>query len=72
MALTACPECSQQISDKAYACPGCGYPVSSVAKRNFGWSGVAHTWLTASAIQGVVAFIAIAVVAIVWILKSSG
>ncbi len=29
MALITCPECSRQISDKARACPGCGYPVES-------------------------------------------
>lgn len=70
MALIACPECSKQISDKAYACPNCGYPTSAAAKRSFGWSGVAHTWLTTSAIQGIAAFVAIALVAIVWILKN--
>ena len=26
MALIDCPECRQQISDKALACPNCGYP----------------------------------------------
>ncbi|HEU4457407.1 MAG TPA: hypothetical protein VFR81_30335 [Longimicrobium sp.] len=26
MSLTACPECSRQISTAAFACPGCGYP----------------------------------------------
>lgn len=26
MALISCPECSQQISDKAQACPHCGCP----------------------------------------------
>ena len=30
MALVKCPECSSQISDKATACPSCGYPISSV------------------------------------------
>lgn len=27
MALISCPECGQQISDKAANCPQCGYPV---------------------------------------------
>lgn len=70
MALTPCPECNKQISDKAYACPGCGYPISPAAKRGFGWSGVAHTWLTTSAIQVVIALAVIALVAVVWILKN--
>ena len=29
MALIKCPECSAQISDKANACPSCGYPIVS-------------------------------------------
>jgi len=69
LALIACPECSKQISDKAFACPGCGYPVSPSAKRGLGWSGVAHALVTTSALQGVIAFIAIAAVAIVWIIS---
>lgn len=28
MALLACPECAHTISDKAYFCPGCGYPTA--------------------------------------------
>jgi TM2 domain-containing membrane protein YozV len=28
MALVQCPECSIQVSDKAIACPSCGYPIS--------------------------------------------
>ncbi len=27
MALITCPECQQQISDQATACPNCGYPL---------------------------------------------
>jgi ribosomal protein L7/L12 len=27
MALIKCPECSNEISDKAIACPKCGYPL---------------------------------------------
>jgi TM2 domain-containing membrane protein YozV len=29
MALVSCCECSQKISDRAVACPGCGAPVSN-------------------------------------------
>lgn len=28
MALLACPECAHTLSDKAYFCPGCGYPTA--------------------------------------------
>lgn len=27
MALLQCPECGHNVSDKAVACPGCGYPI---------------------------------------------
>lgn len=36
MALTTCPECSGKVSDKAYSCPHCGFPLRdgiSVARR---------------------------------------
>ncbi len=29
MALTQCPECSGTVSDKAYFCPHCGYPLQN-------------------------------------------
>ena len=29
MALPKCPECKHDVSDKAAACPHCGYPISS-------------------------------------------
>ncbi len=29
MALINCPECEKQISDKALACPNCGYPIAN-------------------------------------------
>ena len=28
MALIKCPECGKEISDKASACPNCGYPIN--------------------------------------------
>ncbi len=28
MALIHCPECEEKISDKATACPRCGYPMN--------------------------------------------
>ncbi|MDB6040693.1 MAG: Zinc-ribbon protein [Verrucomicrobiales bacterium] len=29
MALIKCPECSNDVSDKASSCPKCGYPIQS-------------------------------------------
>ena len=34
MALIRCPECKQQISSKAKACPHCGFPLDDVIKPN--------------------------------------
>lgn len=31
--LIKCPECELQVSDKAYSCPHCGYPLKSDAKN---------------------------------------
>lgn len=28
MAITKCPECGKEVSDKAQSCPNCGYPIS--------------------------------------------
>lgn len=30
MALIQCPECGREVSDKAKACPGCGYPIAEL------------------------------------------
>ena len=48
MALITCPECGKALSDKAYACPHCGYPVREKNKSyslrlgNAGESGYAQ------------------------------
>lgn len=34
MALINCPECNKQISDKAVACPNCGYPLEIIQRKN--------------------------------------
>lgn len=34
MALINCPECGRQVSDKAPACPDCGYPINAVSQPN--------------------------------------
>lgn len=31
MALINCPECKKQVSDKASACPNCGYPLGNIS-----------------------------------------
>lgn len=30
MALVPCPECHQEVSDRAVSCPQCGYPIASL------------------------------------------
>lgn len=32
MALIRCPECGKEISNKAEACPNCGYPIAGLGK----------------------------------------
>jgi hypothetical protein len=38
MALIRCPECQREVSDKALACPGCGYPLLGTAMPVLGAS----------------------------------
>jgi RNA polymerase subunit RPABC4/transcription elongation factor Spt4 len=33
MALSPCPECSKIISDQAFFCPNCGYPLHPQVKN---------------------------------------
>ena len=33
MALTKCPECSNEVSDKATSCPKCGHPLQAAAPQ---------------------------------------
>jgi hypothetical protein len=33
MALTRCPECQREVSDRANACPGCGHPLAQTGWR---------------------------------------
>jgi predicted nucleic acid-binding Zn ribbon protein len=33
MALTTCPICSKQVSEESHACPHCGHPFRSEAKK---------------------------------------
>ena len=33
MALMICPECGGQVSDKAHACPHCGYPIEELMAK---------------------------------------
>ena len=33
MALISCPECNKEISEKAIACPYCGYPMDKQSKQ---------------------------------------
>lgn len=35
MSLINCSECGKEVSDKAKACPNCGYPVSKIKENDF-------------------------------------
>lgn len=34
MAMIKCPECQSEVSDRASACPRCGFPISSIETSN--------------------------------------
>jgi hypothetical protein len=76
MALMTCPECGGKVSEKAFACPACGYPLRQ-QKGGSVWphviGGVAGTYISASAIAaiivGCVMMIAFAAIMIALILK---
>ncbi|MGB3878088.1 hypothetical protein [Shinella zoogloeoides] len=75
MALVACPECTGNVSDKAFSCPACGYPLGQ--KDGNPWpsvlGGVAGTYISAKAVTsillGSVMFLAFAAIMIALILK---
>ena len=76
MALMKCPECAREVSDKASACPNCGYPIAAAAQGGPAIHGgnaadiartggkVATTWLLAGQVhwlvRGLVAVVAFA------------
>ena len=33
VALINCPECGKEISDKAFACPNCGFPINTISNE---------------------------------------
>ena len=76
MALTTCPECNGKVSDKAFACPACGYPMAEPKGRS-AWpgvlGGVAGTYISAQAlvsiIVGSVMFVAFAAIMIALIFR---
>lgn len=75
MALITCPECKGTVSDKAFACPSCGYPLSQPGSS--AWpsilGGVAGTYISAKAVAtivlGSVMFLAFAAIMIALILR---
>lgn len=76
MALTVCPDCTGKVSDKAFACPSCGYPMIDKKERST-WpgviGGVAGTYISAQAVVtivvGSILFISFAAIMITAILR---
>ncbi len=61
MALLDCPECAHKVSDRAFACPSCGYPIAGNPSRGADgrpWPGVvgkvAGTWISANALVSII------------------
>jgi len=84
MALIACPECGGKLSDKAFACPSCGYPQGGPQGASQGGSsprsawpsvlgGVAGTYISAQAlvaiVVGSVMFLAFAAIMVAAVLR---
>ena len=44
MSLMECPDCGNQVSDKAVSCPKCGFPVSGTADPA---AGESRSWIVA-------------------------
>lgn len=44
MGLIKCPECGNEISDKAQSCPKCGYPLSEQKKDMIEGKSVSSQW----------------------------
>ncbi|MBP2562386.1 hypothetical protein J2T08_006092 [Neorhizobium galegae] len=57
MAMTVCPECEGKVSDKALACPSCGYPLGQ-QKGGSAWpdvlGGMAGTYISAQALVTII------------------
>ena len=76
MALTVCPDCDGKVSDKAFACPSCGYPLAR-SKAATGWpavlGGVAGTYISTQAlvtlVLGSVMFTAFEVIMVAAIMR---
>ena len=59
MALIKCPECGNEISDKAYSCPKCGCPIKQekiiIVKKDY--KGKARAFTIAGIMIFVISFI---------------
>ena len=64
MVLMVCPECNGKVSDKAIACPACGYPMQSTLSRGT-WvqtiGGVAGTYISTRAVVMIVVGVAMTI-----------
>ncbi len=51
MALIKCPECSQEVSDKAASCPNCGVGIVAVKETKAAGAPLTTTQLTSKKIK---------------------
>ena len=52
MALIKCPECGNNVSTKAVACPHCGAPIASAGERIAAGAPITTTQLTSKKFKG--------------------
>lgn len=54
MALIRCPECSSDISDKAWSCPKCGYPMREPKWPPLArWCWLGYEWRSRTEVLGI-------------------
>jgi hypothetical protein len=52
MALIRCPECQREVSDKASACPSCGYPLGAGAAPGASWPAPVYEYKSPRTVFG--------------------
>lgn len=69
MALIKCPECGNQISDKAESCPKCGYELNKKETPTTSDNKVASSFMNKGNIKYILIILAIIVAGFLFLIK---